>query len=376
MAPACTAVVPHGSVGTVHLRPGKLDAYGLPDFDDMDFDGEAMPIADKPQPKSSRQTGGILCSGTELNLRSSGVLCSLDRASHSTSPTYAATSTPKKALRTSPAAMAAIKGSPPKLKILHTCTKLQLAKVARNSSPLKTPKGKSKLAVASSPFTENFLHTRSASSGSLDSRKSVSAARMSDADLEKLDAEFLGMMEPVTAAHHGVIGEAKKNSWVEIQRVADANDVEVPANQEAAKQQITEAASAKRKLAAKAVAKAKTKAKVKAAIKAKQTKAVKTAVKEKVATAVQDSKKAVEETAVVAASAKASPKYELDPEIDYSIIFNNVADKRLSMYSSFYKKYRNIAHADGFDKEQCSSIAREMGTAAVAAWRKQEGDEA
>ena len=34
--PSCTALVPHGSVGTVHLRPGKLDAYGLPDFDAMD----------------------------------------------------------------------------------------------------------------------------------------------------------------------------------------------------------------------------------------------------------------------------------------------------------------------------------------------------
>ena len=120
--PSCTALVPHGAVGTVHLRPGKLDAYGLPDFDDMDFDGEAMPIADKPQPKSSRQTGGIACSLTELNLRSSGVLCTLDRASHSKSPTHAATSTPKTAVRTSPAAKSAIKGSPPKLKNKQSST--------------------------------------------------------------------------------------------------------------------------------------------------------------------------------------------------------------------------------------------------------------
>ena len=66
--------------------------------------------------------------------------------------------------------------------------------------------------------------------------------------------------------------------------------------------------------------------------------------------------------------------YELDEGIDFMSVFNNVKNKRHSIYSSYYKKFRNIARADGLDAAAASNVAIEMGHVAVAAWRKQEDD--
>ncbi len=74
------------------------------------------------------------------------------------------------------------------------------------------------------------------------------------------------------------------------------------------------------------------------------------------------------------ASEAPTNRYSLEEGIYFKSLFNDVQDKRHSLYSSFYKKYRNIAAKDGLKAEQCSLIAREMGHMAVAAWHEQENE--
>ena len=72
--PSCTALAPHGSIGSVRLSSGHLDQYGLPDFDDMDFDGELMPIADKVTPLK-RKASGIVFGAVAKMDSLCGIVC-------------------------------------------------------------------------------------------------------------------------------------------------------------------------------------------------------------------------------------------------------------------------------------------------------------
>ena len=190
MDPSCTALAPHGTVGTVRIPVGTLDAYGLPDFDAMDFDGEAMAIVDKPQPKRRKPDGVVSCANKKLD-NLCGIVCTWDNASPPKSPARTIVPLQSPAHAITPAAKESAKRA----------DRLKL-KNSPSSIPKKMIKPKEAKNDSLKQLALHALHAPSPASAT------PSAAKLSDEELEKLDLQLLQSMDPVPASHHGVIKQA------------------------------------------------------------------------------------------------------------------------------------------------------------------------